>query len=312
MVFAGKGEFESGILKDGSTKEHVLLAKTLGVNQMVVCVNKMDTCDFSEERYLEVVKECKDFLTKTGYSVDKIPFVPISGWGGENLTEKSDKMSLSKVSIKVSPPKRHENKPLRIPLQDVYKIGGHGTVAAGRVECGTLKIGEKVVFAPSDTKVTEVKSIEQHHAEMKEAFPGNNIGFSVKNISVSQLRRGMVCGHEKSPPQEVKAFLAQIIILEHPGSICVGHSPVVDAHTCHIACRISKLVSKIDKRSGKVIEENPSALKSGEAAIVELVPTKPMCVEEYAVCPQLGRFAMRDMKKTVAVGIVKKVFYKID
>jgi len=318
MISAGTGEFESGISKDGSTKEHALLAKTLGVNQCIVCINKMDAVNYSEDRYNEVVKECKIFLTKTGYKAETIPFVPLSGWTGDNLIEKSSNMkwykgdTLLETLDKLTPPKRFEKKPLRIPIQDVYKINGCGTVPVGRVETGTLRIGDKVVFAPSDIKVTEVKTIEQHHVELKEALPGNNVGFTVKNVSVKDLRRGMVCGHEKDAPQDIKKFHAQIIILEHPGQISVGYTPVVDCHTSHIACKITQLISKIDKRTGKATEEAPSFLKSGDSAIVELTPSKPMSVEEYAECPQLGRFAMRDMRKTVAVGVIKKVFTKID
>jgi elongation factor 1-alpha len=318
MISAGTGEFEAGISQDGSTKEHALLAKTLGVNQCIVCINKMDSINYSEDRYNEVVKECKIFLTKTGYKAETIPFVPLSGWTGDNLIEKSSNMkwykgdTLLEALDKLTPPKRFENKPLRIPIQDVYKINGCGTVPVGRVETGTLRIGDKVVFAPSEIKATEVKTIEQHHVELKEALPGNNIGFTVKNVSVKDLRRGMVCGHEKNPPQDIKKFHAQIIILDHPGQISVGYTPVVDCHTSHVACKITALISKIDKRSGKATEETPLFLKSGDSAIVELTPTKPLCVEEFAEIPQLGRFAMRDMRKTVAVGVIKKIFTKID
>jgi elongation factor 1-alpha len=317
MISAAKGEFEAGISKEGSTKEHALLAKTLGVNQLIVAINKMDSIDFSEERYLEIIKESKNFIKAVGYNPDKVQFVPVSGWSGENLSEKSDKMKWYKGDTLIGTldslkaPKRPTDGALRIPLQDCYKIGGIGTVPVGRIESGTLKVGEKVVFAPSTLKPVEVKSIEEHHSQLKEATPGHNIGFSVRNVSIKDLKRGMICGHDgKDAPKETKKFIAQVIIMDHPGKIYSGYQPILDCHTLHIACKFDKLISKLDKRTGKLIEENPEFLKKGDAAMVELIPSKPLCVEEYQFCGPLGRFAVRDMNRTIAVGIIKKVFGK--
>eukprot|EP01080_Neovahlkampfia_damariscottae_P004998 gene4998-8596_t len=317
MISGAKGEFEAGISKEGSTKEHALLAKTLGVNQLIVAINKIDAIDYSQERYNEIIKESKSFIKQVGYNPDKVPFVPISGWSGENLSEKSDKLSWYKGDTligtldKLKAPKRPSDAPLRIPLQDCYKIGGIGTVPVGRVESGTLKGGDKVIFAPSNLKSVEVKTIESHHSQVKKAIPGDNIGFSVRNISVKELKRGMICGHDgKDAPKQIVKFVAQVVILDHPGKIFSGYTPVLDCHTSHIACRFDKLISRLDKRTNKLLEENPEFIKKGEAAMIEIVPTKPMCVEEYQFCGPLGRFAVRDMKKTVAVGIIKKVFDK--
>ena len=206
---------------------------------------------------------------------------------------------------KVKPPKRPTDKPLRLPLQDVYKIGGIGTVPVGRVETGVLKAGMKVVFAPPMVE-TEVKSVEMHHETLEQAIPGDNVGFNVKNVSVKEVRRGNVCGNTKSdPPQNVKDFQAQVIVTNHPGKICAGYAPVLDCHTAHIACKFIKLEQKMDRRSGKVLEENPKFLKKGEAGIVRMIPQKPMCVEAFTDYAPLGRFAVRDMRQTVAVGVIK-------
>jgi len=164
-----------------------------------------------------------------------------------------------------------------------------------------------VTFAPVNLS-TEVKSVEMHHEALESAQPGDNVGFNVKNLSIKDIRRGMVAGDSKSdPPLKVANFEAQVIVLDHPNRIMAGYTPVLDCHTAHIACKFSKLLTLIDKRTGKKVEDNPKFIKSGQASIVEMIPTKPMCVEAYSEYPPLGRFAVRDMRKTVAVGVIKSI-----
>lgn len=192
----------------------------------------------------------------------------------------------------------------------MYKIGGIGTVPVGRVETGIMKPGMIVTFAPAGIS-TEVKSIEMHHEALTEAVPGDNVGFNVKNISVKDIRRGYVAGDSKiDPPKEAADFTAQVIVLNHPGEIGPGYTPVLDCHTAHVACKFAELKEKIDRRTGQVKETNPAKIKSGDAAIVQMVPSKPMCVEVFSSIPPLGRFAVRDMRSTVAVGVIKAVNFK--
>jgi elongation factor 1-alpha len=313
MIASPQGEFEAGISKDGQTREHALLSFTLGVKQMIVCCNKMDekSVNYSEERYLEIKKEVSDFLKKVGYKPDTIPFIPISGWAGDNMMEKSANTPwykgpcLLEALDKIEAPKRPTEKPLRLPLQDVYKIGGIGTVPVGRVETGILKPGMNVTFAPADVK-TDVKSVEMHHTSIPEAIPGDNVGFNVKGLSIKDIKRGYVCGDTKNdPPREVESFVAQIIIMNHPGQIENGYTPVLDCHTAHIACKFAMIQAKIDRRTGKATEEEPKFVKTGDSALILLKPTKPMCVETFTDYAPLGRFAVRDMKQTVAVGVIK-------
>jgi len=332
IVAAGVGEFEAGISKNGQTREHALLAYTLGVKQLIVGINKMDSTEpkYSENRYNEIVKEVSNYIKKIGYNPKTVAFVPISGWHGDNMVAKTDNMKWYKGWVSerknetgkmekvtgytlfealdaVVPPTRPSGKPLRLPLQDVYKIGGIGTVPVGRVETGTIKAGMVCTFAPAAI-TTEVKSVEMHHETLEAGQPGDNVGFNIKNVSVKDIRRGNVCSEAKNDPaKESKSFNAQVIVLNHPGEINKGYTPVLDCHTAHIACKFAEIVEKIDRRSGKKIEDNPKFIKSGEAAIVKMVPTKPMCVEPFSEYAPLGRFAVRDMRQTVAVGVIKSV-----
>lgn len=327
IVAAGSNEFEAGISKNGQTREHALLAYTLGVKQLIVAVNKMDktTPPYSESRFQEIQKEVSAFVKKIGYNPAAVPFVPISGWEGDNMLEvsanmpwykgfsierkgqKFDGKTLLQALDSMEPPTRPTDKPLRLPLQDVYKIGGIGTVPVGRVETGIIKPGMLVTFAPVNI-TTEVKSVEMHHEALTEGVPGDNVGFNVKSVSVKELRRGYVAGDSKNdPPKAAEEFTAQVIVLNHPGQIANGYTPVLDCHTAHIACKFREITEKIDRRSGKKMEDNPKFIKSNDAAIVNLAPQKPLCVETFTDFPPLGRFAVRDMRQTVAVGVIKAV-----
>merc|ERR1711920_1091729 len=262
---------------------------------------------------------------KIGYNPKTVAFVPISGWHGDNMIEPTENMSwykgwkverkdgnaagktLFEALDAILPPQRPVDKALRLPLQDVYKISGIGTVPVGRVETGTLKKGVIATFGPMNI-TTEVKSVEMHHESLEAGLPGDNVGFNGKNLSVTDIKRGYVASDsKKDPAKDTSMFLAQVIVLNHPGQIGNGYAPVLDCHTAHIACKFAKIRSKIDKRTGKVLEEEPNHVKSGDAAMVELIPQKPMVVEVFAAYPPLGRFAVRDMKQTVAVGVIKEV-----
>ncbi|XP_057308855.1 elongation factor 1-alpha-like [Hydractinia symbiolongicarpus] len=327
IIAASTGEFEAGISKNGQTREHALLAYTLGVKQLIVGVNKIDNTEppYSESRFNEIKKEVEGYVKKVGYNPKAVAFVPISGWHGDNMIEPSTNMgwykgwnveskagkasgkTLLEALDSITPPERPSNKPLRLPLQDVYKIGGIGTVPVGRVETGVLSPGMIVTFAPANV-TTEVKSVEMHHESLTEAHPGDNVGFNVKNVSIKDIKRGMVASDSKNDPaKEAKTFYAQVIILNHPGEIHAGYQPVLDCHTAHVACKFTELKQKCDRRSGKVLEENPKMVKSGDAAMVTLTPSKPMCVEAFSDYQPLGRFAVRDMRQTVAVGVIKSV-----
>jgi len=294
------------------TREHIFLARTLGINQLIVLINKMDRVNYDKKEY-EAAKEALSKLLKgVGYKVEEIPFIPASAYYGDNITKKSQKMpwyngpTLFEAFNLLKPPQKLIDKPLRIPIQDVYSISGVGTVPVGRVESGVLRVGDKVVFEPAGVS-GEVKSIEMHHEPIQEAYPGDNIGFNVRGVAKKDLKRGDVAGHPTNPPTVVKDFTAQIVVLQHPTAIAVGYTPVIHAHTAQVACKFVQLIKKIDPRSGQVKEENPQFLKTGDAAVVKLEPTKPMVVERVRDIPPLGRFAIRDMGMTIGAGMVLEV-----
>ena len=317
FVSAKRGEFEAGIGPGGQTKEHAWLARTLGVNQMVVAINKMDdpTVDWSQERYEEVKNEISGMLKPVGYKVEKIPFVPTSGWTGDNLVKSSEKMpwykgpTLFNALDTFEIPEKPIKKPLRLPIQDVYTITGVGTVPVGRVETGVLKEGDEIVFMPANVK-GEVKSIETHHVRMPKAEPGDNIGFNIRGIARGDIRRGDVAGHPDNPPTVAKEFTGQIAVLYHPTAIAAGYTPVMHAHTGQVACRFAELIQKLDARTGQVVEEKPTFLKTGDAALVRFEPLHPIAIESYKDFEELGRFAIRDMGTTVAAGIVREITKK--
>jgi len=318
VVNAREGSFEAGISKDGQTREHALLAHTLGVKQMIVGVNQMDheSVKFSESRYNEIMAEVKTYLEKIGFKPDNpknpIRFIPISGFAGENMVDKSDKMPwykgpyLLEALDMMREPKRPSDKPLRLPLQDVYKIGGIGTVPVGRIETGTLKPNMSAQFGPVG-KVTDVKSVEMHHEQVPAAYPGDNVGFNVKNLSVKDLRRGFVASDAKNDPaRNTSSFDAQVMIMNHK-NISPGYSPVIDCHTAHVACKWATIHNKIDRRTNKETEKMPKVVKTGDGCLVTLEPQRPLVVESFKEYPPLGRFAVRDMRMTVAVGVIQKV-----
>jgi elongation factor 1-alpha len=317
VLSAKPGETEVGLGFGGQTREHAFLLRTLGVTQVIPVINKMDdpTVKYSEERYKAVRADFEKLLKMVGYDVTKLPFIPVSGWVGDNLTTRSPNMQwykgptlLEALDMVTEPPKPID-KPFRLPVQDVYSITGVGTVPVGRVETGVVKVGDKVVIAPVNL-TAEVKSIEMHHTPIEKAIPGDNIGINLRGVSKQDIKRGYVIGPADNPPTVAKEFIAQVIIIYHPSAISAGYTPVLHAHTAQVATTFKELIAKIDPRSGQVVEEKPKSLKTGDSALVRLAPLRPLCIEPYSVIPQLGRFAIRDMGTTIGAGIVKEVTVK--
>jgi len=317
-MITGASQADAGVLvvaaNDGvmaQTKEHVFLCRTLGVNQLIVAVNKMDMKDYSEARFKEVQEQVGALLKTVGYNPDVIQYVAIASLPGENICKKSEKMPFAKKTLleainKLKPPEKPTNLPLRLPIQDVYNITGIGVVPVGRVETGIMKVGDKVIVVPGreGKGVTgEVKTIEMHHEQQKTAEPGDNIGFNVRGIGKTDIARGDVLGHVDNVPTVAEEFTAQIVVLNHPSVMTVGYTPVFHIHTAQVACQIVAIEKKLNPATGEVLAENPDFIKNGDAAIVRIKPVQPMCIEKQKEIPQLARFAIRDSGSTVAAGM---------
>ncbi|MFP3950441.1 MAG: translation elongation factor EF-1 subunit alpha [Candidatus Micrarchaeia archaeon] len=298
--------------KDGvqtQTKEHAFLAKVLGIEQFVVLINKMDAINYDENRFKEVKADLEKLLKGMGYNVDKLVFIPTSGYKGDNISKNSENTpyyngpTLLKILDSFTVPPKPSDKPLRMPIQDVFTITGHGTVPVGRIETGSMKVGEKITFMPSGAS-GEVKKIEMHHQEMNEAGTGDNVGFNVKGVDKKDIKRGDVIGPSDNPPTVADEFTAQVVVLNHPTAISVGYTPVLHIHTSQFAAKITEIVEK------KGQEGKADFIKTGDVAVVKFKPLKPIVIEKYAEFPPLGRFAIRDMGQTVAAGVVLDVVPK--
>jgi len=320
-MITGAAQADAGILvvaaDDGiqpQTKEHSYLAKTLGIEQLVVAVNKMDKEDWSEDVFNDRVDEVKKLLKGVGFDVSQIAFVPISAYEGDNVVEASENMdwysgpTLLETLDDFDEPQMPVDLPLRVPIQDAYKIKGVGTVPVGRVETGKLEVGRDVTFEPASTRLNknvggEVKTIEMHHEEVDEAGPGDNIGFNVRGVGKDDVKRGDVAGSPDNPPTVVDEFTAQMVVLNHPNVITEGYTPVFHVNTAQVACTFTELTKSMDPKSGETKEEHPDYLKQGDSAIVELRPQSPLVIEKNDEIPQMARFAVRDMGQTVGAGM---------
>jgi elongation factor 1-alpha len=303
------------------TKEHMFLARTLGVKQMIIAINKMDDTKpaYDKNRFEEVKDEVTKLAKSVGYKDDQVQIVPVSAFVGDNCAKDKggiswwDGSTLLQAIDNFQVPDKPTDLPLRWPIQDVYTIKGVGTVPVGKIETGIMKPGQQIVFKPSAKPggVTgEVKTIEMHHEQMGSAQPGDNVGCNIRGISKNEVRRGDVAGPANDPPTVAKAFRAQVMVLNHPSVITKGYTPVFHCYTAQIACRFDEIEKKLDPRSGQVKEENPDFIKTGDAAIVKIIPTRPMVIEPSKSIPQLGRFAIRDMGQTVAAGVCLEVIEK--
>jgi elongation factor 1-alpha len=297
------------------TKEHAYLAKTLGVGQIIIAVNKMDMVNYDEAKYNAVKSDVSKLLSQIGYKVDEVPFVPISSLQGDDIIKKSDKLGWYKGPCLLDavnglkPVELPTTLPMRMPVQDVYTITGIGTVPVGKIATGVMKVGSKLIAMPSG-KTGELKSIEMHHEQLTEAKPGDNVGINIRGIGKDDLRRGDVLGEASKPPTVAKEFIGRIIVLNHPTVFTVGYTPVFHINTSQVSCKVVKILKKIDPKTGQVVAENPDFLKNGEAAEILVQPTKPTCIEKQSDIPHLSKFAIRDMGRTVAAGMCVDITQK--
>ncbi|MBW2982903.1 translation elongation factor EF-1 subunit alpha [Candidatus Woesearchaeota archaeon] len=320
-MITGASQADAGVLvvaaNDGvnaQTKEHVFLSRTLGVNQLIVAINKMDISgvEFSEDKYNKVKEEVSQLLKTVGYNPAEVQFIPEAALKGDNVVKKSENMdwykgpTILEAIDTLKEPEKPVDLPLRVAIQDVYNITGIGVVPVGRVETGVMKVGDKVVAMPGrEGKGVqgEVKTIEMHHEQLKEATPGDNVGFNVRGFGKKDVARGDVVSHTDNPATVAAEFTAQMVVLNHPSVITVGYTPVFHIHTAQIACQVIEIQKKLNPATGEVLAENPDFIKNGDAAIVKFKPVQPLVIEKQKEIPQMSRFAIRDSGSTVAAGM---------
>ena len=306
---------------NAQTKEHVFLSKTLGVGQLIVSINKMDISgvDYKEERWNAVKEEVTKLIKSVGFKPDQVQFLAVSALKGENIVNKSENMpwykgpTMLEAVDNLQPPEKPTDLPMRMPIQDVYNITGIGVVPVGKIETGVMKVGQKVVAVPGrEGKGVpgEVKSIEAHHEQHKEAYPGDNVGINVRGFGKKDIARGDVIGPAEDVPPVVEEFKAQIVVLNHPSVITKGYTPVFHIHTAQVACQFVGIDKKLNPATGEVLEENPDFIKNGDAAIVTLRPVQKLVIENTKVNPKLARFAIRDSGSTVAAGMCIEIVKK--
>lgn len=331
IISARKGEFETGFERGGQTREHAMLAKTLGVNQLIVAINKMDdpTCMWDQNRYNEIEKKLTPYLKTCGYNPSKdIFFVPISGQYGQNLkyhvSDHSnqkyfdqraswydlDKPTLFDILDKhISVPDRssgnEDNSIVRIPLLDGYR--DNGVIAMGKIELGTIKCGDNLVVMPNRVKA-KVQSIclGEETDEYAWSGPGENVRIKLLNIDEDSLSKGFVLCSQNNLCPVVKKFKAQLLLvelLEQRPLVTNGYECIIHCNTsCEEVC-IEELLEGVEL-STKKKKIRPAFVKSQYMLICNMALTSPLCIEEFTKCPQLGRFTLRDEGKTIAVGKV--------
>lgn len=337
-----KGDHKAGQVQ-GQTRQHARLLNLLGVKQLIVGVNKMD-CDvagYKQERYDEIKAEVTSMLVKVGWKKDQvakqIPVIPISGWMGDNLIKKSDNMAWwkgadvevgkEKVHIDtladalekmVKTPARTTDAPMRMPVSGVYKIKGVGDVITGRVEQGSVKPDDQVIFLPTHTASTpcagKIFSVEMHHKNVASAAPGDNVGLNVKNLDkINMPRTGdvMILSSDKTL-NRCADFEAQVQILDHPGQLKVGYAPVAFVRTGRSACKITRINWKMGKETGGAKVEDPDYIKANEVAQITFAPQQPFVVESFKSCEGLGRVAIMEGNTVVMLGKAVKVQFKTD
>lgn len=349
MVPANKGGFETSIAKgnhkknevQGQTRQHARLINLLGIEQVIVGINKMDapSVKYSEDRYNEIQKEVEKMLSKIGFKTSKIPFIPMSGYLGQNLTKVSTEMPWYKgfkVKIKkkeisghtlldalndvAKPPKRHPDKQFRMPISGILKIKGVGDVITGRIEQGTLTKGDEIRFAPNNIRGCKAFSIEMHHRTHEHAIHGDNVGVNVKGLKPGFFPKSgdiMYLANDKDAPGAVENFTVTAFCQDHPGQLrCTnkdgkgGWCPSVHVRTSKAPCQMTKILWKIGKSTGGSKIEEPLFIETGDQCEAVFTPKMPLCLDTYKNCKGLGRVAMMDSNSLVMLGMVTDVTYK--
>jgi len=294
------------------TTEHLWLLRTMGVKNIAVLVNKMDSVNYDEARFNKVKEEVSNLLKTVGYKLDKVNFIAGSGQKGDNIAKKSTNMPWYKGPTVLEQldlfeePKKPTELPMRMPIQDVYEITGIGTVPVGKIETGIMKPGQKVIILPARSGrgiAGEIKTVEMHHESLSQAIAGDNVGINIRGVGKKDIARGDIICAAESPATIAEEFTARVAVINHPTVIAKGYTPVFHVHTAQVPCQFMELKQKLDPKTGQVSQEKPDFLKNGDVAVVVIKPMGNLVLEKQSVNPHMARFAIRDAGRTVAAGV---------
>lgn len=319
VISARKGEFETGFERGGQTREHAMLAKTSGVRQMVVVVNKLDDPSvlnsdgsWSEERFNECKTKLEPYMKQVGWNPKGLVWIPVSGITGHNLKEKAPDSicswykgeSLLDTLEHLRPPERLLSGPVKMPISEKHKE--MGTMVMGKLESGIIQVNDKLIMMPNRVEII-VDALQLEGSTAQAAEPGDVVRLRLKGIEEEDVRVGFVLCSPRDLVSYTRSFIAKLMILEHKSIICAGYSAVIHIHSAVEEFTVSKLLAELDKRTGKPRQKNPKFVKPGMKCLVRLRTSQPICIEPYDVFPQLGRFMIRDEGKTIAVGTVLRL-----
>jgi peptide chain release factor subunit 3 len=315
VISSRKGEFETGFERGGQTREHAMLARSLGVKRMVVVINKMDeaTVNWSKERYDECVSKLLPYLKQCGFVQDRdLDIIPISGFTGANLKVPVGKEvcpwyngpTLLHLLDTMPSFERRLTAPFMMPIQD--KMKEMGTMVSGKIEAGTVSRGQKLLLMPNKREV-DVSAIYFEDDEVKQAKSGDIIRLRLKGVEEEEVSAGFVLCDPEKPVNTVQRFVARINVIEHKNIICPGYTAIMHVHNLAEEVVLTDFLFRVDPKTGEKVVKSPKFIKQGQAALVVVQCYGTICLETYESHPQLGRFTLRDEGKTVAVGTVKKL-----
>ncbi|KAL7292396.1 hypothetical protein TKK_0013989 [Trichogramma kaykai] len=314
VVDATRGEFETGFDSGGQTREHALLLRSLGVSQLAVVVNKLDTVNWSKERFNEIVNKISVFLKQAGFK-ETVTCVPCSGLSGENIVTKPKAEGLSnwytgptlvEVIDNFKCPERPVDKPLRFSVNDIFKNIGSGFSISGHMETGMVSVGDKVLVLPRNEPAV-IKGIQADDANITHAFAGDQVCLSLSGIDQQNLAIGDIVCSLAYPVPTTTCFQAHIVVFQIKMPITNGMSVVLHQQSLVEPAVITKLVAQLNRSSGEVIKKKPRCLIRNTSAIVQITTQRPICVELHKDVKQLGRVMLRVDGTTIAAGLVTKI-----
>ncbi|XP_061167806.1 HBS1-like protein isoform X1 [Saccostrea echinata] len=315
VVNATRGEFETGFESGGQTREHALLARSLGVSQLIVAVNKMDTVDWSQSRYDDIVKKLGQFLKQAGYKDSDLSYIPCSGLGGENLAKTVSEPKLAawyKGSTlveqidKFKPVERSMDKPFRLIISDVFKGLGSGFSVVGRVSSGSVQTGDRVLVQPAGD-LAVVKGVSMEDSDSTCGFAGDHVTVILTGMDMAHVNVGSVLCDPQNPIKCAIRIRARIVIFNLELPLTKGFTVVFHYQSITEPAVIKRLNSQLNKTTGEVIKNRPKCLVKNSSAVVEIEFERPVCLEMYKDFKDLGRFMLRHGGHTIAAGLVEEV-----